>query len=454
MSKKPWVNEEMVAKMEERRKWKNINTEEGKRNYRKLNNELRRETEKARETWMREEFEEIERWKRMVDMILVYGKVKELSWERKGSLGTGEIEDKNGEKLREKEAILRRWEEYLSELYAEEKRPDMINIESECEVNIDDRGCEILKSEVEKALKELKNDRAVGRDDIPAEIWRAMGECGIVELTKLFNQIYETGIWPEDFLEMVMVPIEKKKGATKCSDFRTIGLISHAAKVLLRVLNRRLYARLDQDMGEEQFSFRKGRGTRDAIGVMRMIGERYAEKGREVCVCFVDMEKAFDRVDWVILLKELRNRGVDWKERRLLLNLYMRQKAVIRVKAGESKGVKLGRGVRQGCCLSPTLFNIYLESMIREFCDGRKGVRIGGKRIECIRFADDMALLAENQRDLGIMMRKVEIACEKYGMRVNIDKTRVMKMGRVQNDPLNIWIGGEKTKQMGVVVRK
>jgi len=61
ISKKPWVNEEMVAKMEERRKWKNINTEEGKRNYRKLNNELRRETEKARETWMREECEEIER---------------------------------------------------------------------------------------------------------------------------------------------------------------------------------------------------------------------------------------------------------------------------------------------------------------------------------------------------------------------------------------------------------
>ena len=97
-------------------------------------------------------------------------------------------------------------------------------------------------------------------------------------------------------------------------------------------------------MEEQQFGFRKGKGTRDAIGLIRIIGERYKEIDKDVYAVFVDLEKAFDRVDWEKLMRILKKIGVDWKERRLLSNLYMKQR--IKVRRGEemSEGREIGRG--------------------------------------------------------------------------------------------------------------
>src|SRR5688572_27214081 len=96
----------------------------------------------------------------------------------------------------------------------------------------------------------------------------------------------------------------------------------------------------------------KGRGTRDAIGSLRVLAERSLEHGQEVYICFVDYEKAFDRVDWRKLMTALRRRGIDWKDRRLIGNLYMNQKVKIRIDGECSEEGEIGRGVRQGCPLS------------------------------------------------------------------------------------------------------
>ncbi|KAJ4448362.1 hypothetical protein ANN_10378 [Periplaneta americana] len=110
--------------------------------------------------------------------------------------------------------------------------------------------------------------------------------------------VYEKGEWPEEFKETVLLLVPKKNNANKCNEFITISLISHSVKFLLRILNRRLYSKREEQLEEEQFGFKKGKGTRDAIGLLRTIGERYLEKNKEVYVVFVDLEKAFDRVDW------------------------------------------------------------------------------------------------------------------------------------------------------------
>ena len=94
--------------------------------------------------------------------------------------------------------------------------------------------------------------------------------------------------------------------------------------------------------------FKKGRGTRDAVGVVRTIGERYIEKGKGICICFVDLEKAFDRVTWDKLLAILKNKGIDWKERRLIWNLYIGQRISIKVRQEETEEVEINRGVTQG----------------------------------------------------------------------------------------------------------
>ncbi|KAJ4428331.1 hypothetical protein ANN_24350 [Periplaneta americana] len=103
---------------------------------------------------------------------------------------------------------------------------------------------------------------------------------------------------------------------------------------------------MEEQLEEEQFGFRKGKGTRDAIGLLRTIGERYLDKNEEVYVVFVDLEKALDRVDWNKLMGILMKIDVDWKERRLFSNLYMKR---VEVSIGEemSEGSEIGRGVRQ-----------------------------------------------------------------------------------------------------------
>jgi len=198
---------------------------------------------------------------------------------------------------------------------------------------------------------------------------------------------------------------------------------------------------------EEQFGFRKGKGTRDAIGLLRTIGERYIEKGKEVCLLFVDLEKAFDRVNWTKLMEILKKIGVDWKERRLLSNLYMKQ--IVKVRIGEdiTEGSEIGRGVRQGCCLSPTLFNIYLEELVRDCFEENGGVKVGGRTIKCIRFADDMALLAENENIMNRMLAELNESCEKYGMKINANKTKSMMIGRNPRK-INVTTGGKTIEQV------
>src|SRR6478609_9724941 len=163
-----------------------------------------------------------------------------------------------------------------------------------------------------------------------------------------------------------MIPLQKTMNAVKCSDHRTITLISHASKILLKILTNRIKAKARDFIRRNQFGFRKGCDTRDAIQVMRMICDRSLEFGNNVYICFVDFEKAFDRVNWEKMIKVLQSIGVNWRDRRMISKLYMNQEAVVRIAGGESDAGIIGRGVRQGCSLSPLVFSIYAEMMMKE----------------------------------------------------------------------------------------
>jgi len=103
---------------------------------------------------------------------------------------------------------------------------------------------------------------------------------------------------------------------------------------------------------------------------MRIIAERNLEIDEELCVCFIDWQRAFDRVNWTKLMQILKRTGIDWRERRLISKLYMDQRVKIQLDRGETMSVQIGRGFRQGCCLSPILFNLYSECLTKEALDG------------------------------------------------------------------------------------
>jgi hypothetical protein len=122
-----------------------------------------------------------------------------------------------------------------------------------------------------------------------------------------------------------MIALKKKTQATKCSDHCTISLIAHTAKIL-----RRIERKIEDVLGEDQFGFRRGKGTRDEIGMLRIISERTLEIDAELCVCFKDWQKAFDQVNWTKLMQILKGTGIDWCERRLIGNLYVAQSVKVR----------------------------------------------------------------------------------------------------------------------------
>jgi hypothetical protein len=151
---------------------------------------------------------------------------------------------------------------------------------------------------VEKSVKEMRDKKATRAVDVPAEALKLLGDDGVNLLAQLINNIYESGVWPKDFTEVTMVTLKKKPKARKCTDHCTISLIAHVAKVVTSAIRRRSETKAEDVLEEFQFGFRKGKGTRDSVGMFRIIlvSERTMNIDEEIHVCFIDWQKAFDRV--------------------------------------------------------------------------------------------------------------------------------------------------------------
>ena len=155
--------------------------------------------------------------------------------------------------------------------------------------------------------------------------------------------------------------ITKKGNAKECSNYRTMALISHASKVMLKILQARLQQNVNCELPDVQAGFRKGRGTRDHIANMGWIIKKTRAFQKTIYFCFIDNAKAFDYVDHNILGKILKEMGIPDHLTCLLRNLYAGQEATVRTGHGTTDWLQIGKGVRQGCILSPCLFNLHAE---------------------------------------------------------------------------------------------
>ncbi|CAF4350556.1 unnamed protein product [Rotaria magnacalcarata] len=133
---------------------------------------------------------------------------------------------------------------------------------------------DILESEVRWAIQSLAKGKAPGQDEIPIELFKELKDDSIKVLTTLCQQIWKTKQWPSDWKKSIFIPIPKNGTVKDCSNYRTIALISHASKIMLKIIQRRLQPFLERELPDTQAGFRKGRGTRDQIANLRWIIEK------------------------------------------------------------------------------------------------------------------------------------------------------------------------------------
>ena len=200
---------------------------------------------------------------------------------------------------------------------------------------------------------------------------------------------------------------------------------------MLKILQARLQQYVNRELPDVQTGFRKGRGTRDQIANIRWIVEKTVELQKDIYFCFIDYAKAFDCVDHNKLWKILQEMGIPDHLTYLLRNLYAGQEATVRTGHGTTDWFQIGKGVCQGCLLSPCLFNLYAEYIMRNagLEETQAGIKTARRNINNLRYADDTTLMAEREEQLKSLFMKVKEESEKVGLKLNIQKTKIMASG-------------------------
>ena len=235
---------------------------------------------------------------------------------------------------------------------------------------------EILEFEVKRTLGSIAMNKA-SSDGIPVELFQILEDDAVKVLHSICQQIWKTQQWPQDRKSSVFIPIPKKGNAKECSNYHTIALISHASKVMLRILQAKLQQYVNCELPDVQAGFRKGRGTRDQMASIRWIIKKAREFQKHIC--FTDHAKAFDCVDHNKLWKVLKETRIP--DLTCLRKLHSGQEATVRNGHGTTDWFQIEQGVRQGYILSMSLFNLYREYIRRNTGqdEAQAGIKIAGR---------------------------------------------------------------------------
>ena len=202
---------------------------------------------------------------------------------------------------------------------------------------------------------------------------------------------------------------------------------------MLKSLQARLQQYMNRELPDVQGGFRKGRGTSDQIANIHWIIQKAREFQKNIYFCFIDHANAFDCVDHNKLWKILKEMGIPEHLTCLLRNLYAGQEATFRTGHGTTHCFQIGKGVWQGCILSPCLFNLHAEYIMRNagLEEAQVGIKISGRNISNLRYADDTTFMAESEEELKSLLMKVKEESEKAGLKLYFQKTKIMASGLI-----------------------
>ena len=267
------------------------------------------------------------------------------------------IKDKNVRDLADAEEIKKRWKECMEELYKKDlNEPDYYDgVISHPEPDI-------LECKVKWALRSTAVNKASGCNEIPKELFKSLKDNAINVLHSLCQQIQKTQQWPQDWKRSILIPIPKKSSTKECANHQTIAFISHASKVMLKILHARLQHYGNQELPDVQAGFRKGRGTRDQIANIHWIIGKAKEFQKNICLYCINYGKAFDDVDHDKLWKALREMRIPDHCARLLRNLCADQEVTVRTLYEQLIGSRVRKEYDMAVCCHPVCLTCILST--------------------------------------------------------------------------------------------
>ena len=302
------------------------------------------------------------------------------------------ILDKDNKPVTENIELIKTWTEYCKDLYNFKIKPDN-NLLKPNIMNNNEESLPILESEVRNAIRTLNNGKSAGPDNIPGELLKHGGESLIKIFTTICQQIWKTKKWPDQWTKSLIIPIPKKGDSRKCSNYRTLSLIPHASKILLRIILNRLNPQAETILAEEQAGFRKSRSIIDIIEIIE--------------------------------------------------SLYSSSTSAVLINNVTGSFFNTTVGVRQGCLLSPVLFNIFLEQiMINTLDEYTSTISIGGRKISNLRFADDIDLIAGSNTELQDLTNRLVESSKAHGMEISQEKSKTMVNSKNNDKCAKIYMDG------------
>ena len=293
---------------------------------------------------------------------------------------------------------------------------------------------------MQEALAELKTGKAPGPDGILVEYLRLYAVTFEHTLLNLINKIFCDHLYPSDWTVNFLKPIFKKGEKDDTDNFRGLAIGSAFAKLFSQILLKRLTKFIDEKklLSANQVGFLKGKSTSDHIFLLQTVIEKVVKKGkRKLFVAFIDFKKAYDTVDRDLLLKRLKHLGINGLFLKNIASMYEKTKYSIKLSKGYLDALNSNLGLKQGCPLSPILFNLYIDDIEYIFDEQCDPIEFQGIHLSHFLYADDLVQKSLDNLYSYSMKKRLSISIKKSKTMIfNLTGKFIKKYFMISGKPL------------------